>query len=929
MRPASALKELVENSLDARATEINVQLQDGGMTMLQITDNGHGIRVEDFPILCERFTTSKLRDYTDLRSISTFGFRGEALASLTHVAHVTITSMTPDSQLAYRARFVDSRMVAEDGTDPRPRPCAGVPGTSICAENMFHNIPVRRRALSHYGEEYARCLEVLQCYSIRFPYCAFSCRKRCSVASDFRTPKDSTALANIRTIFGNALARELLPVRAAPQTAMTTDEASQEAKEADFDWGEFATAPFTQDTYNNLGVHLMGYVSNANYGTKKFTFILFINNRLVTCSSIKRAIDSVYSRYLPKNSFPFVYLSLHMPPQNIDVNVHPTKKEVQFLNEELIAELVSSVCERALAGANRSRVFQAQTLRTPIAPITMHDIPSTACRHEQSGTLSRQVTQNVSNQAEQSPSEWTHAEVHDSMNPTCASAEPMESSNAGPIPHSQTESVFTTPSKRDDAPHVDTVGAPSTLATQDAPLRRSNTLALDGAGDADACPHLTPQTGSSTKRQKVSSEATPKPSRMDSSLVRIDALQMHLREMLQPLSKEAVAKSKESTMFQNQGPISLLSATNDGLAETERLSISAPLLPGQRGIEICETILDDMSEAHAFDPSILELTSLIELKQELNAECETSYDRLCSHHTFVGIVTPRFSLVQFGTRLFLLDMPLLSRSFFYSQALHLFGRAPTITFAEPVLVRPLLAIAARSEEAISIRYQLQKGKTIAEVGSLSSYLTIDSDTEVDAVRPFADESELNALVNEEAARLSHLLLEKAPMLREFFALGFGLASQDTDDPDGLALVSIPLLCPKYSPPLAKLPLFMYRLALLVDWTEEKACFQSICRELANFYQFQPDWYLELQGESRPETAESKASMEWQSSDALPASSKVPCSRQDLQPWLDVVSKALLPAMKRCKFVPSRTDIGLGAAIQVACLQDLYKVFERC
>jgi DNA mismatch repair protein MLH1 len=130
--PVHALKELIENAVDAGSTALEVVIKDGGLKLLQITDNGHGIDKEDLPILCERFTTSKLKAFEDLTSIGTYGFRGEALASISHIAHLSVTTRTKESSCAWRANFADGKLASpKPGQSADPKPIAGRPGTQI------------------------------------------------------------------------------------------------------------------------------------------------------------------------------------------------------------------------------------------------------------------------------------------------------------------------------------------------------------------------------------------------------------------------------------------------------------------------------------------------------------------------------------------------------------------------------------------------------------------------------------------------------------------------------------------------------------------------------------------------------------------------------------------------------------------------------
>ncbi|KAG9043599.1 DNA mismatch repair protein [Tulasnella sp. UAMH 9824] len=351
-RPASALKELIENCLDAGSTQIKVTVKDGGLKLLQIADNGCGIRKSDLPILCERFTTSKLSSFQDLQSLATYGFRGEALASISHVSHLSVVTKTKDEPCAWRACYADGSLVApKPGLTPDPKPCAGNDGTTISAEDLFYNTPTRLAALRSTSDEYARILDVVTKYAVHNPTVSFTCKKQGFSSPDVSTPSASSVQSNIKLLYGASIARELLHVTTSSEVRKKRErlkgKGKARAEDEDPDW------------------EVEAYATSANYQGKKMVLLLFINHRLVESSRIKRAIEAIYSPVLPKGSSPFIYLSLVISPQHIDVNVHPTKREVHFINEEqIVDDIANAIQDEVVKSGGQSRTFEYQTVLT-------------------------------------------------------------------------------------------------------------------------------------------------------------------------------------------------------------------------------------------------------------------------------------------------------------------------------------------------------------------------------------------------------------------------------------------------------------------------------------------------------------------------------------------------------------------------------------
>lgn len=337
-RPSAALKEILENSIDAGSTRIQVLCEDGGLGVLQIIDDGCGIFKDDLPLLCERFATSKLRSFNDLSHVSSFGFRGEALASIAHVARVTVTTMQRGEPHAWIAKYAEGKMISGPTVHP------GNPGTSLRVEDMFYNAPVRKSSLGKAAEEYARVLSVVQRYSMCFPHIAFSCRNvndakwngaTGSAKADYATQAGSSMLLNVKATFGTSLASHLIRL----EKSITIS--SSEGR------GHSDGATTTSATVS--GGEITGFISDPTLSNKRASLILFVNDRLVDSASIRRCLEQVYASVVTGGQKYFAILTIHLPPQRVDVNIHPTKHEVMMMDEEIVLRALVETVRHELA----------------------------------------------------------------------------------------------------------------------------------------------------------------------------------------------------------------------------------------------------------------------------------------------------------------------------------------------------------------------------------------------------------------------------------------------------------------------------------------------------------------------------------------------------------------------------------------------------
>lgn len=309
-RPASVVKELIENSLDARANHIEVEISGSGIGQIRVTDNGLGILSDEAELSLVRHATSKLQTIDDLNTIATLGFRGEALASIASVSRLTLETHHVDEANGTRIRV--------EGGELQEKQSIGIPtGTSIEVENLFFNVPARRKFLKSDTTERRHITNLITRYAMAYPAVRFALYNDNREA--FRTSGNGSLADVLADIFGIETFREMVEI-----------------------------TPVEQRRVDLPPIEVYGYTTTPNQTrSNRSQIMLFVNGRSIQDQRLTYAVVNAYHTLIPQGRYPITALMIELPPQEVDVNVHPTKAEVRFRS----ADAVFSVVQRAVRNA--------------------------------------------------------------------------------------------------------------------------------------------------------------------------------------------------------------------------------------------------------------------------------------------------------------------------------------------------------------------------------------------------------------------------------------------------------------------------------------------------------------------------------------------------------------------------------------------------
>ncbi len=324
-RPASVVKELVENSIDAGSSSIFINIQEGGTKLIEIIDDGAGMNQDEALLSINRYTTSKLGNADDLFSIQSLGFRGEALASIVSVAQTEIITKTPNQELG-------THLIIEGGEIQLNEQISSPNGTKVLVRNLFFNVPVRRKFLKTTTTEVNHITEYVTKLALSNPTISFSLKHN---DKNLLTAPKGDLISKITAIFGENIAKACIPIE-----------------------------------MNENGYEVTGFITKPEFSRKSRDYLYtFVNFRAVQNKTISDAVLRGYGTSVPHGRFPIIFLYLNLPSNEVDVNVHPTKKEIRFSNDSKVFTLIETSVREALENSGL-KIFE-KTAETRYKPTTL------------------------------------------------------------------------------------------------------------------------------------------------------------------------------------------------------------------------------------------------------------------------------------------------------------------------------------------------------------------------------------------------------------------------------------------------------------------------------------------------------------------------------------------------------------------------------
>ncbi|EKX73792.1 DNA mismatch repair protein MLH1, putative [Theileria equi strain WA] len=350
IRPSAAIKELIENSIDAGSTLIQLNIAPNPMDSCEVIDNGCGISPNDMLIVCKRFTTSKTQN--TIHGVKSLGFRGEALSALSQSSYVTISSRTKHREKRTVMRYICCNPVMDDIAEEN-----GPQGFTIKYENLFYNLETRHKSLSvSSSHEFNLCLELVQKYSIHFPDINFIFHKLGNISHEFTTCNDTKLGDLVTTDYDHEhfTGQERFPPNVAAaeyhekykdnvdeQSSLYLKKVKNSIKNIYGILVYNIVYPFVSNSFNKIYYNCKGLFSHPNQSSRTATFIIFINNRLVELPPLRRSILNIYNEISNNRYRRFVYLSLFLPYDRIDANVHPSKQRLLLEDQD---DIIDDIC---------------------------------------------------------------------------------------------------------------------------------------------------------------------------------------------------------------------------------------------------------------------------------------------------------------------------------------------------------------------------------------------------------------------------------------------------------------------------------------------------------------------------------------------------------------------------------------------------------